>query len=225
MESLIVKEMGKVPTVSESGFYRSPKPSSQKQRQQRLLVNIKDILNEHKDNQNYGVKRMMLALEQKGITASYSTVYRIMKKHGIDTISLFLALRAKKVYGVELVPEASADARRNAELNGITNVELSVGKAEEVIPDWNRKCAPDVIVVDPQRKGCDPTLLDTIIAMHPAASCTFPATPPPRPRPAHLGGRRLPHRQVEPESNDEDSKQISTTLLTIVRSSISILLC
>ena len=67
--------------VSESGFYRSLKPSPKGQRQQQLLVNIQDILHEHEDNENYGVQHMMLALTQKGITASYRTVYRIMKKH------------------------------------------------------------------------------------------------------------------------------------------------
>ena len=75
--------MCKALAVSESGFYRSLKPSSKTQSQQPLLVAIQDILKEHEDNQNYGVKRMMLALAQKGITASYSTVYRIMKKHGL----------------------------------------------------------------------------------------------------------------------------------------------
>jgi len=69
--------------VSESGFYRSLKSSLKQQRQQRLLVKIKEILKEHEDNQNYGVKRMMLALLQRGITAGYSTVYRTMKKHGL----------------------------------------------------------------------------------------------------------------------------------------------
>ena len=87
---------------------------------------------------------------------------------GIGTISLFLARRAKKVYGVEIVPEAIADARRNAELNGITNVEFAVGKAEEVIPEWRRQgIRADVVVVDPPRKGCDPALLDTILALRP----------------------------------------------------------
>ena len=75
--------MCKALAVSESGYYRSLKPSSKKQSQQPLLVAIQDILNEHEDNRNYGVKRMLLALEQKGIKASYSTVYRVMKKHGL----------------------------------------------------------------------------------------------------------------------------------------------
>lgn len=87
---------------------------------------------------------------------------------GIGTISLFLAQRAKRVLGVEIVEEAIADARRNAELNGITNAEFAVGAAEEVIPQWKeRGLTPDVIVVDPPRKGCDPALLDTMLAMRP----------------------------------------------------------
>ncbi|WP_197259342.1 23S rRNA (uracil(1939)-C(5))-methyltransferase RlmD [Paenibacillus dendritiformis] len=87
---------------------------------------------------------------------------------GIGTISLFLAQRAKRVLGVEIVEEAIADARRNAELNGITNAEFAVGAAEEVIPQWKEQgITPDVIVVDPPRKGCDPALLDTMLAMRP----------------------------------------------------------
>lgn len=87
---------------------------------------------------------------------------------GIGTISLFLAQKAKKVYGVEIVPEAIEDARRNAELNNITNAEFAVGKSEEVIPEWKKQgITPDVIVVDPPRKGCDEELLKTIIEMKP----------------------------------------------------------
>lgn len=87
---------------------------------------------------------------------------------GIGTISLFLAQKAKKVYGVEIVPEAIEDAKRNAELNGITNVEFAVGEAENVIPDWYEKgVQADVLVVDPPRKGCDEKLLQTILSMKP----------------------------------------------------------
>jgi 23S rRNA (uracil1939-C5)-methyltransferase len=87
---------------------------------------------------------------------------------GIGTISLFLAKRARRVYGVEIVPEAIADARRNAELNGMPNVEFAVGEAETVLPRWLEEgVAPDVVVVDPPRKGCDPALLDTLLAMKP----------------------------------------------------------
>ncbi|MBS4220558.1 23S rRNA (uracil(1939)-C(5))-methyltransferase RlmD [Bacillus sp. FJAT-49711] len=87
---------------------------------------------------------------------------------GIGTISLFLAQKAKKVYGVEIVPEAIEDAKRNAELNGIANVEFAVGEAETVIPDWYKQgIQADVLVVDPPRKGCDQALLDTVINMKP----------------------------------------------------------
>ena len=87
---------------------------------------------------------------------------------GIGTISLFLAKRAKHVYGVEIVPDAIADAKRNAELNGITNVDFAVGEAENVMPWWYAQgIRPDVIVVDPPRKGCDEKLLETILAMKP----------------------------------------------------------
>ncbi|MGJ7919292.1 23S rRNA (uracil(1939)-C(5))-methyltransferase RlmD [Neobacillus sp. LXY-4] len=87
---------------------------------------------------------------------------------GIGTISLFLAKKARKVYGVEIVPEAIEDAKRNAALNGIDNVEFAVGKAEMVIPRWYEKgVKADVLVVDPPRKGCDEALLQTIVAMKP----------------------------------------------------------
>ncbi|QOR68774.1 23S rRNA (uracil(1939)-C(5))-methyltransferase RlmD [Cytobacillus suaedae] len=87
---------------------------------------------------------------------------------GIGTISLFLAQKAKKVYGVEIVPEAIEDAKRNALLNGIENAEFAVGESEVVIPRWKAEgIKADVIVVDPPRKGCDEALLNTIIEMKP----------------------------------------------------------
>jgi 23S rRNA (uracil1939-C5)-methyltransferase len=87
---------------------------------------------------------------------------------GIGTISLFLAQKARRVYGVEIVPEAIEDANRNAALNNITNVEFAVGEAEKIIPEWYKKgIQAEVIVVDPPRKGCDDALLETIIAMKP----------------------------------------------------------
>lgn len=88
---------------------------------------------------------------------------------GIGTISLFLAQHAERVYGVEIVPEAIEDARRNAQLNGLEHkAEFAVGAAEVVIPAWAESgIRADVIVVDPPRKGCDPALLDCIARMQP----------------------------------------------------------
>ena len=110
---------------------------------------------------------------------------------GIGTISLFLAQKAGQVYGVEIVPQAIDDARKNARINGIENAEFFVGKAEEVLPEYyerrqmdgadrneqkqmdvepdrlKRTAHADVIVVDPPRKGCDAALLETIVKMAP----------------------------------------------------------
>ncbi|MFD2169796.1 23S rRNA (uracil(1939)-C(5))-methyltransferase RlmD [Tumebacillus lipolyticus] len=87
---------------------------------------------------------------------------------GIGTISLFLAQKARAVYGVEIVPEAIEDAKRNAELNEITNTHFTAGEAETVIPAWYHDgIRADVLVVDPPRKGCDERLLATIADMKP----------------------------------------------------------
>ena len=106
------------------------------------------------------------ALEYAGLTGN-EIVWDLYC--GIGTISLFLAQKAKKVYGVEIVPQAIEDARRNAEINGIHNAEFFVGKAEEVLPEQFEKnhVHADVIVVDPPRKGCDVVCLDTILKMRP----------------------------------------------------------
>lgn len=132
-----------------------------------------------------------LALEYAGLTGE-ETVWDLYC--GIGTISLFMAKRAKQVYGVEVIPQAIEDAKENARRNGITNAEFFVGKAEEVLPAFyagNGGCGsleiaetnkekrdgeilareqmrhPDVIVVDPPRKGCDEKCLETMLAMKP----------------------------------------------------------
>lgn len=88
---------------------------------------------------------------------------------GIGTISLFMAQRASMVYGVEIVEEAIRDARENAVLNGIGNVEFFVGKAEELVPEKMKSegIRADVIVVDPPRKGCEPELLEALMKIAP----------------------------------------------------------
>lgn len=127
-------------------------------------------------------KLYSLALEYAGLTGE-ETVWDLYC--GIGTISLFMAKRAKQVYGVEVVSQAIDDAKENARINGITNAEFYVGKAEEVLPEFYEKTAelqedigdsredgrgklhPDVIVVDPPRKGCDERCLDTMLKMEP----------------------------------------------------------
>lgn len=85
---------------------------------------------------------------------------------GIGTISLFLSQKAKKVYGVEIVPQAIQNAKENAVLNNVDNVDFLLGESEKVIPDMHKKgIKADVIVVDPPRKGCEQELLDVIVEM------------------------------------------------------------
>lgn len=112
-------------------------------------------------------KLYSLALEYAGLTGKES-VWDLYC--GIGTISLFMALRAKEVYGVEIIPQAIDDARQNAVRNHISNAEFFVGKAEEVLPAAYEKeeSHPDVIVVDPPRKGCDEKCLDTMLKMAPS---------------------------------------------------------
>ena len=118
-------------------------------------------------------KLYSLALSYAGLTGK-ETVWDLYC--GIGTISLFLAQKAGMVYGVEIVPQAIEDARSNAALNGITNASFFVGKAEEVLPEFYEKESrkpdadmlhPDVIVVDPPRKGCDEKCLETMLRMEP----------------------------------------------------------
>lgn len=124
-------------------------------------------------------KLYSLALEYAALTGE-ETVWDLYC--GIGTISLFLAPYAKKVYGVESVAQAVEDAKSNAKLNGITNAEFFAGNVEEVLPAFyergNRTTVkdagsgedmlhPDVIVVDPPRKGCDEKCLETMIKMRP----------------------------------------------------------
>ncbi|MBO5335563.1 MAG: class I SAM-dependent RNA methyltransferase [Lachnospiraceae bacterium] len=133
-------------------------------------------------------KLYSLALEYAGLTGK-ETVWDLYC--GIGTISLFLALKAKEVCGVEIIPQAIDDARANAKRNGIENATFYVGKAEEVLPEFYERKAlgnvsargdsgksdsqdagdsflhPDVIVVDPPRKGCDDACLSTMLKMKP----------------------------------------------------------
>ena len=95
---------------------------------------------------------------------------------GIGTISLFLAQKAKQVYGLEIVPEAIENAKKNAEKNNIHNAEFFVGAAEEVLPKWVEEQKRegkdvgnlvDVVSLDPPRKGCDETCLSAVLELSP----------------------------------------------------------
>lgn len=111
-------------------------------------------------------KLYSIALEYAGLTGT-ETVWDLYC--GIGTISLFMAKRAKQVYGIEIIDKAIEDARLNASNNNIDNAKFYVGKAEEVLPKLYEKegIYADVICVDPPRKGCDEKCLSTILKMAP----------------------------------------------------------
>ena len=111
-------------------------------------------------------KLYSLALSYAGLTGE-ETVWDLYC--GIGTISLFLAEKAKRVYGVEVIPQAVENARENAAGNGISNAEFFVGKAEEVLPEKYEKdgISADVIVVDPPRKGLGEDIFPAVAALGP----------------------------------------------------------
>ena len=159
------------------------------------------------------------ALEFAGLTGS-ETVWDLYC--GIGTISLFLARQAGKVYGVEIVPQAIEDARRNAAENGIENAEFYVGKAEEVLPGYyaryeqehGEKVHADVIVVDPPRKGCEESLLETMVQMQPERIVYVSCDPATLARDLkYLCGRGYELRRVKPADMFSMTVHVETVCL------------
>ncbi len=109
---------------------------------------------------------------------------------GIGTIGLYMAPKAKHVYGVEIVSEAIADAQQNATLNQFENTTFVCGKAEEVILKWKADgIKPDVVMVDPPRKGCDESFLDTLLELNP---------------------RKIVYISCNPSTQQRDAQQLAT---------------
>ena len=109
---------------------------------------------------------------------------------GIGTIGLYMAPKAKHVYGVEIVAEAIADAQQNATLNQFENTTFVCGKAEDVILKWESEgIKPDVVMVDPPRKGCDESFLDTLLELNP---------------------RKIVYISCNPSTQQRDAQQLAT---------------
>ena len=87
---------------------------------------------------------------------------------GVGTIGLWLAKDAGEIRGMDVIPEAIEDAKKNAKKHGFANATYVVGKAEALLPKWVKEgWKPDVIIVDPPRTGCDSKLLQTILRVQP----------------------------------------------------------
>lgn len=105
------------------------------------------------------------AIKRAGLTGNETVIDAYC---GIGTISLSMAKHAKKVYGVEIVEAAIADAKKNAALNNLDNLEFEVGNAEDWMATWQEQgIKPDVIMVDPPRKGLTQSLIESATKMQP----------------------------------------------------------
>ncbi|MDG0820507.1 23S rRNA (uracil(1939)-C(5))-methyltransferase RlmD [Staphylococcus equorum] len=118
---------------------------------------------------------------------------------GIGTIGLYMAPKAQHVYGVEIVAEAIADAKQNATLNQFENTTFVCGKAEEVILKWKAQgIKPDVVMVDPPRKGCDETFLETLLELNPRKIVYISCNPSTQQRDAQQLAQRYKLTQITP---------------------------
>ncbi len=163
-------------------------------------------------------KLYSLAMNYAGLTGK-ETVWDLYC--GVGTISLFMARRAGKVFGVEIIPEAIENAKANAKRNGIENAEFYVGKAEEVLPAYVEKCKKagedpgiDVICVDPPRKGCDSKCLETILEIQPERVVYVSCDPATLARDLRIladGGYRL--RKVRPVDQFGHTVHVETVVL------------
>ncbi|UBV35611.1 23S rRNA (uracil(1939)-C(5))-methyltransferase RlmD [Staphylococcus xylosus] len=118
---------------------------------------------------------------------------------GIGTIGLYMAPKAKHVYGVEVVPEAIKDAQLNATINQFENTTFVCGKAEDVILKWESEgIKPDVVMVDPPRKGCDETFLETLLELNPKKIVYISCNPSTQQRDAQLLAQHYKLTQITP---------------------------
>jgi 23S rRNA (uracil1939-C5)-methyltransferase len=86
---------------------------------------------------------------------------------GLGSIALYVADKSKEVYGIEVVEEAIDLAKKNAQLNDIENCSFKTGKVREVIPDLENEFSADVVIVDPPRKGCHQSVLESFVELGP----------------------------------------------------------
>lgn len=133
---------------------------------------------------------------------------------GIGTIGLYMAPVAKHVYGVEIVPSAIQDAKQNALINHFDNTTFECGKAEEVIIEWKQKgIEPDVIMVDPPRKGCDQVFIETLLELAPKRIIYISCNPSTQQRDAQLLANLYHLKEITPVDMFPHTTHIETVAL------------
>lgn len=133
---------------------------------------------------------------------------------GIGTIGLYMAPVAKHVYGVEVVPSAIKDARQNALVNDLHNTTFVCGKAEDVIMDWQREgIQPDVVMVDPPRKGCEAQFIQTLLDLNPERIVYISCNPSTQQRDAHMLATQYDLKEITPVDMFPQTTHIETVAL------------
>lgn len=133
---------------------------------------------------------------------------------GIGTIAIYMAENARHVYGVEVVPSAINDANQNATKNQLENTTFVCGKAEEVILKWKAEgIRPDVVMVDPPRKGCDETFLETILELNPKRIVYISCNPSTQQRDAHILNHQYDLKEITPVDMFPQTTHIETVTL------------
>lgn len=133
---------------------------------------------------------------------------------GIGTIAIYMAENARHVYGVEVVPSAINDANQNATKNQLENTTFVCGKAEEVILKWKAEgIRPDVVMVDPPRKGCDETFLETILELNPKRIVYISCNPSTQQRDAHILNHQYDLKEITTVDMFPQTTHIETVAL------------
>lgn len=133
---------------------------------------------------------------------------------GIGTIGLYMAGKSKHVYGVEVVPSAIKDAEENATINQLENTTFVCGKAEEVILKWKAEgIRPDVVMVDPPRKGCDETFIKTLLELNPKHIVYISCNPSTQQRDAQLLSQQYDLKEITPVDMFPQTTHIETVAL------------
>ena len=119
---------------------------------------------------------------------------------GIGTIGIFASPYVKKVYGIEIVEQAIEDAKENAKINNIENIEFYAGDAPKVFANLMEKkqIYPDVIIVDPPRKGLDTNTIDNILAVEPKKLVYISCNPATMVRDVKLLEEKYEIREIQP---------------------------
>lgn len=119
---------------------------------------------------------------------------------GIGTIGIFASAKAKKVYGIEVIPEAIKDAKENAKINGIENTEFFAGEVEKILPELIEKenISADVVFIDPPRKGCDNITIETLLKITPQKIVYVSCNPATLARDVRLLEEKYELKKVQP---------------------------